>query len=64
MIPKDVLLSYNDKNIIDRVIVNTESSRKLFFLEINFEVGDSVLLTSRIFELPNKRIRSFKRENQ
>ena len=34
--------------------------RKAFLQKINFEVGDSVLLTSWITELPNKRIRSFK----
>ena len=62
MIPRDVLFNYKDKNIIDEVIVNTESSRKQFLQEIDFEVGDSVLLTSWIVELPNKRIRSFKRE--
>ena len=41
--------------------MNTENSRKVFQQEIDFEVGDSVLLTSWIVELPNKRIRSFKR---
>ena len=42
--------------------MNTENSRKTFLLEINFGVGESVLLTSWITELPNKRIRSFKKE--
>ena len=62
MIGRDVLFNYKDKDIIHEVIVNTESSRKQFFQEIDFEVGDSVLLTSWIVELPNKWIRSFKRE--
>ena len=42
--------------------MNTENSRKAFLQEIDFEVGDSVLLTSWITELPNIRIRSFKKE--
>ena len=44
------------------MIVNTENYRKVFLQEIYFEVGDSVLLTSWITELPNKRIKSFKRQ--
>ena len=42
--------------------MNAENYRNLFLQKINFEVGDSVLLTSLITELPNKRIRSFKKE--
>ena len=42
--------------------MNTENSRKAFLQEINFEVGDSVLLTSWITELPNKRIIPIKKE--
>ena len=34
----------------------------MFLQEIDFDVGDSVLLTSWMTELPNKRIRSFKKE--
>ena len=63
MIPRDFLFNYKDKNINDNVIVNTESSRKQFLQEIDFEVGDPVLLTLSIVELSNKRIRSFIREN-
>ena len=44
--------------------MNTKNSRKAFLQKINFEVGDSVLFTSWITELPNKRIRSFKKEKQ
>ena len=42
--------------------MNTENSRKAFLQEIDFEFGDSVLLTSWITELPNIRIRPFKKE--
>ena len=49
---------------MEQVIVNTENYRKTFLQEINFDVGDSVLLTSWMTELSNKRIRSFKKEKQ
>ena len=48
---------------MNQAIVNTENYRKAYLQEINFEVRDSVLLTSWMTELPNKRIRSFKKEN-
>ena len=35
---------------------------RFFLQEIDFDVEDLVLLTSWIIELPNKRIRSFKKE--
>ena len=62
MIPREILFNFKNKSIVEQVIVNTENSRKVFLQEIYFEVGDSVLLTSWIIELPNKRIRSFKKE--
>ena len=62
MIPREILFNFKRKSIVDQVIINTENSRKAFLQEIDFEVGDSVLLTSWITELPNKRIRSFKKE--
>ena len=62
MILKEILFNFERKSIIDQVIRNTENSRKAFLQEIDFEVGDSVLLTSGMTELPNKRIRSFKNE--
>ena len=62
MTPREVLFNYKNKEIIEKVIINTEKSRKNFIQEIDFEVGDSVLITSLFLELPNKRIRSFKRE--
>ena len=62
MIPREILFNFKRKNIVEQVIMNTENSRKAFLQEIDFEVGDSVLLTSWITQLPNKRIRSFKRE--
>ena len=62
MIPREILFNFKRKSIVEQVIINTENSRKAFLQEIDFEVGDSVLLTSWITELPNKRIRSFKKE--
>ena len=62
MIPREILFNFKSKSIVEQVIVNTENSRNVFIHEIDFEVGDSVLLTSWITELPNKRIRSFKNE--
>ena len=62
MIPREVLFNFKNKSIVEQVIVNTENSRKAFLQEIDFEVGDSVLLISGMNELPNKRIRSFKKE--
>ena len=64
MIPREILFNFKNKSIVEQVIVNTEYSRKAFLQKINFEVGDSVLLISWITELPNKRIRSFKKERQ
>ena len=48
--------------MIGKVIINTEKPRKSFIQEIDYSVGDSVLITSWLLKLPNKRIRSFKRE--
>ena len=62
MIPRETLFNFKRKSIVEQVIMITENSRKTFLQEIDFEVGDSVLLTSWITELPNKRIRSFKKE--
>ena len=53
MIPREILFNFKTKALL---------SKLLWTLKINFEVGDSVLLTSWITELPNKRIRSFKKE--
>ena len=60
---KEILFNLKRKSIVEQVIMNTENSRKAFLQEINFEVRYSVLLTSWMTELPNKRIRSFKKEN-
>ena len=60
MIPREI--TFNKKSIVEQVIVNTENSRKTFKQKIDFEVEDSVLLTSWITELPNKWIISFKKE--
>ena len=64
MIPRKILFNLKRKSIVEQVIVNTKNYRKAFLQEIDFEVGDSVLLTSWITKLPNKRIRSFKKEKQ
>ena len=61
---REILFNFKRKSIVEQVIMNTENSRKAFLQEIDFEVGDSVLLTSWIIELPNIRIRSFKKESQ
>ena len=59
---REILFNFKRKSIVEQVIMNTENSRKAFLQEIDFEVGDSVLLTSWITKLPNIRIRSFKKE--
>ena len=64
MIPRKNLFNFKNKSIVEQVIVNTENSRKALLQEIDFEVGDSVLLISWITELSNRRIRSFKKENK
>ena len=64
MIPRDILFNFKSKKIIEQVIINTENSRKQFLQEIAFELGDSALLTSWITELPNQKIRSFKKKSQ
>ena len=61
IIPREILFNFKNKSIVEQVIVNTKNSRKAFLQEIYFEVGDSVLLISEMTELPNKRIRSYKR---
>ena len=61
IIPREILFNFKNKSIVAQVIVNTENSRKAYLQEVDFEVGDSVLLTSWMTELPNKRISSFKK---
>ena len=46
MIPRENLFNFKNKSIVEQVIVNTENSWKTSLQKINFEVGDSVLLTS------------------
>ena len=62
MIPREIIFNFKNEGIFDQAIVNKENSRKKILQEIYFEVEDSALLTSWIAELPNKRIRSFKKE--
>ena len=44
VIPREILFNFKNKSIVEQVIVNTENSRKAFLQEIDFDVGDSVLL--------------------
>ena len=62
MTPEDILFNFKNKKIIEQVIINTENSRKEFLQKIDFELGDSVLLTSWITELSNQKVRLFKKE--
>ena len=48
--------------MIEKVIVKTEKSKIKFIQEIDYDIGDSLLITTWLLELPNKRIRSFKKE--
>ena len=49
--------------MFEKVIINTEKSRKNFYQEIDYDGGDSILITPRHLELTNKRIRTFNRKN-
>ena len=62
MTPREVLFNYKNKEMIEKVIINTEKSRKIFYQEIDYDVGDSILVTSWYLELPNKKIRIFIRK--
>ena len=46
MILKELLFNFKNKSIVEQAIANTENSRKASLLEIDFEIEDSVLLTS------------------
>ena len=48
-------IQFQNKSIVEQVIVNTENYRKAFLQKINFEVGNSILFNSLKTELPNKR---------
>ena len=63
MTPRVVLLNYINKEMIEKVTINKEKSRKNFIQEIDYDIGDSVLITSLLLELSNKRIRSFKKKS-
>ena len=62
MIPRGILFNLKNKSTVGQAIVNTENSRLVFLQEIDFEVGNSVLLTLSIVKLSNKILRSFKKE--
>ena len=61
MISKKFYLITKNKEMIEKLIINTEKSRKFFNQEIYYDVWDSILITSWLLELPNKRIRIFYR---
>ena len=44
--PREVLFNYKNKEMIEKVIINTEKSRKNFIQEIDYDFGDFVLITS------------------
>ena len=48
--------------MIEKVIINTEKSRKIFIKKIDYDVGDSILITSWHLELSNKITRTFNRK--
>ena len=54
MTPREVLFNYKNKEMIEKVIINTEKSMKNFIQEIDYDVGDSLLITSWLLELPKK----------
>ena len=64
MIPREILYNKKNKSTVGQAIVNTENSRLVFLQEIDFEVGNSVLLTLSIVKLSNKILRSIKRKSQ
>ena len=46
MTPREVLFNFKNKEIIEKVIINAEKSRKNFIQEFDYDVGDSVLIAS------------------
>ena len=63
MTPREVLFNHKNKEMIEKVIINTEKSRKNFFQENDRDVGDSVLITSWLLELPNKELGHLKEKS-
>ena len=62
MTPREVLFYCKNKEMIEKLIINTEKSRKNFIQEISYDAGDSVLIITWLLESPNKRIRTFNRK--
>ena len=62
--PREVLFNYKNKEMIEKVIIKFREAKENFYQEIYYDVGDSILITSWHFELPNKRIRTFNRKKQ
>ena len=63
MIPREILLNYKNKEMIYKVIINTDKFWKNFYQEIDYDGGDYILITSWHLELSNKRIRTFNRKS-
>ena len=57
MTPREVLFNYKNKEMIEKVIINTRSLGN-FYQEIDYDIGDSILIASWHLELSNKRIRT------
>ena len=49
--------------MLEKVIINTEKSGKIFIKKIDYDGGDSILITSWHLELTNKRIRTYKKNH-
>ena len=60
MISREVLFNYKNVEMIEKVIINTEKSRKKFIQEIDHDVRDFVLITSWFLELPNIKLDDLK----
>ena len=62
MTPREILFNYKNKEMILKVIINTDKSRKYFYQEIDYDEGYYILITPWHLELSNKRIRTFNRK--
>ena len=51
-----VLFNYKNKEMIEKETIHTEMPKKFFYQEIDYNVGDSILITSWHLELPNKKL--------
>ena len=51
MTPRESLFNYKNKEMVKKEIINTEKSMKNFIQEIDYDVGDTALITSWLLEL-------------